>query len=245
MKCARWMVSGASDGGEQTQNMAYPEDSADPLLRKWVKDRENPILRHPPGIGAADFRDPSTAWKDVDGGWLMTVGAKRQETGVALLYKSADLKHWELQETALHSVAGTGMWECVDFYPVGLQTYTKYVLKASLDDTRHDHYALGSYNFWSKTFHPDDPTLDTGIGLRYDYGKFYASKSFFDPAQQRRILWGWVNESDSEAADISKGWSSVQVTFHLTLKTFRHRFQSRGDYVMFRDRQFRGMFLTM
>ena len=214
--------SGSSHGFEQTQNMAYPEDPSDPLLRRWVKDPENPILRHPPGIGIRDFRDPTTAWKDVDGHWLMTVGAKKQKTGLALLYKSMDLKHWELQENVLHSVPSTGMWECVDFYPVavqghhGLETYSdaptvKYVLKASLDDTRHDHYSLGSYDVWSKTFHPDDPTRDTGIGLRYDYGKFYASKSFFDPAQQRRILWGWANESDTEAADIAKGWSSVQV----------------------------------
>ncbi|KAG0567020.1 hypothetical protein KC19_7G104500 [Ceratodon purpureus] len=215
------IYTGASNAGEQTQNVAYPGDPSDPLLRRWVKDQENPILRSPPGINIKDFRDPTTAWKDVDGNWLMTVGAKKQKTGLALLYKSVDLKHWELQENVLHSVESTGMWECVDFFPVavqghhGLETYTaaptvKYVLKASLDDTRHDHYALGSYNVMSKTFHPDDPTRDTGIGLRYDYGKFYASKSFFDPAQQRRILWGWVNESDSEVADIAKGWSSVQ-----------------------------------
>ncbi|KAJ0030171.1 hypothetical protein Pint_12973 [Pistacia integerrima] len=44
----------------------------------------------------------------------------------------------------------------------------------------------------------------------YDYGKFYASKTFFDNVKNRRILWGWVNESDSIEDDIEKGWSGVQ-----------------------------------
>ncbi|KAG0610875.1 hypothetical protein M758_7G098700 [Ceratodon purpureus] len=215
------LYTGSSYSAEQTQNIAYPEDPSDPLLRKWVKDHDNPVLRHPRGIDYKDFRDPTTAWKDADGYWLMTVGAKMEKTGLALLYRSVDLKHWELQNNVLHAVLGTGMWECVDFYPVavqghhGLDSYiaaptVKYVLKASLDDDKHDYYALGSYDTVKKTFHPDDTARDTGIGLRYDYGKFYASKSFFDPEKQRRILWGWVNESDSLVADIAKGWASVQ-----------------------------------
>ncbi|TXG46444.1 hypothetical protein EZV62_028053 [Acer yangbiense] len=47
-------------------------------------------------------------------------------------------------------------------------------------------------------------------GLRYDYGKFYASKTFFDSDKNRRILWGWVNESSSVDDDIKKGWSGLQ-----------------------------------
>jgi len=46
-------------------------------------------------------------------------------------------------------------------------------------------------------------------------GKFYASKTFFDDKQQRRILWGWLNESDSSADDVAKGWSGIQVCDHL------------------------------
>lgn len=98
-------------------------------------------------------------------------------------------RHWEL----LHAFVGTGMWECVDFYPVpmhgrrGLETHTtaapavKYVLKTSLDegDNRHraDYYALGSYNTTNRTFRADDPARDTGIGLHYDSGKLFAYKT--------------------------------------------------------------------
>lgn len=27
---------------------------------------------------------------------------------------------------------------------------------------------------------------------RYDFGQFYASKTFYDPVKKRQILWGWV-----------------------------------------------------
>ncbi|KAH9713334.1 Beta-fructofuranosidase insoluble isoenzyme CWINV1 [Citrus sinensis] len=43
------------------------------------------------------------------------------------------------------------------------------------------------------------------LGLRYDYGKFYASRTFYDNAKHRRILLGWVNESSSKDDDIKKG----------------------------------------
>ena len=227
------VCTGSSAASEQTQNIAYPSDPSDPMLRKWVKDPENPIMRHPAGVGIKDFRDPTTAWKDEDGRWVLTVGAKMGTTGMALLYKSDDLKHWELQTNSLHAVPRTGMWECVDFYPIAnlgqaaLDSYlgsppSKYVLKVSLDDDRHDYFALGSYNRMSESFVPDDVTRDAGIGLRYDYGKFYASKTFFDPVKQRRILWGWVNESDSEANDIAKGWASLMVpTLSSAMPSFR------------------------
>lgn len=216
---------------EQSQNLAFPEDPSDPLLRKWKKVTDNPILVNPDNIRPQDFRDPTTAWLEKDGLWRVVVGAKKDnpdgsKDGISLLYKSSDFKHWEMEDKYLHEVAGTGMWECVDFYPVSVEgkaglnhsilraeSYVdgyKYVLKASLDDSRHDRYAIGTYSTETHTFTPDDPSQDTGIGPSYDYGKFYASKTFYDASTGRRILWGWVNESDSVQDDITKGWASVQ-----------------------------------
>lgn len=43
-----------------------------------------------------------------------------------------------------------------------------------------------------------------------DYGKFYASKSFFDSKSNRRVVFGWVNESSTQADDMKKGWSGLQ-----------------------------------
>jgi beta-fructofuranosidase len=87
----------------------------------------------------------------------------------------------------------------------------KHVLKISSNNLRHDYYSVGTYYFNNQTYEPDIKPLDTAIGLRYDYGDYYASKSFFDQHKRRRIVFGWVYESDSTQEDIAKGWSSIQV----------------------------------
>ncbi|TKY55419.1 Acid beta-fructofuranosidase [Spatholobus suberectus] len=175
----------------------------------------------PPGIGAKDFRDPTTAWLTSEGKWRITIGSKLNKTGIALVYDTEDFKTYELKEGLLRAVPGTGMWECVDFFPVskkaenGLDTsingaQVKHVMKVSLDDDRHDYYSIGTYDEKKVLFIPDDSKNDVGVGLRYDYGIFYASKTFYDQSKERRVLWGWIGESDSEYADVAKGWASVQ-----------------------------------
>lgn len=215
------LYTGSTNESVQVQNLAYPADHDDPLLLDWVKYSGNPVLVPPPGIGIKDFRDPTTAWYTSEGKWRITIGSKVGKTGIALIYDTVDFINFELQSQVLHSVPGTGMWECVDFYPVSMKgeneletsvngPEVKHVVKASLDDDRHDYYALGTYNEQNGTWYPDNPTIDVGIGLRYDYGLFYASKTFYDQNKGRRVLWGWIGESDSEAADVRKGWASLQ-----------------------------------
>ncbi|XP_071916706.1 acid beta-fructofuranosidase-like isoform X1 [Coffea arabica] len=215
------LYTGSTNATVQVQNLAYPADPSDPLLIEWVKYPGNPVLVPPPGIHFKDFRDPTTAWYTSEGKWRITIGSKVNKTGISLVYDTVDFKSYELLDGVLHGVPGTGMWECVDFYPVsrtdenGLDTSddgsaVKHVVKASLDDDRNDYYALGTYDGVRGKWIPDDPTLDVGIGLRYDYGNFYASKTFYDQEKRRRVLWGWITETDSEAADIAKGWASLQ-----------------------------------
>ncbi|KAG2573602.1 beta-fructofuranosidase 1-like [Panicum virgatum] len=221
------LYTGATTESVQVQNLAEPADPSDPLLREWVKSGANPILVPPPGIGLKDFRDPTTAWRvPNDTAWRVAIGSKdRSHAGLALVYRTADFVRYDPAPALMHAVPGTGMWECVDFYPVaaaageeinGLETSVppgpgvKHVVKASLDDDKHDYYAIGTYDAGADSWTPDDAASDVGIGLRYDYGKFYASKTFYDPVLRRRVLWGWVGETDSERADILKGWASVQ-----------------------------------
>lgn len=183
----------------------------------------------PDGYSSNQFRDPTTAWRGADEVWRLLVGANTGEggtIGTALLFKSTDFQTWNFS-LSLHSVAGTGMWECPDFYPVpvsgallGADTSThgptvKHVLKVSANDKLHDYYSVGTYVTENDTFLPESVNLDAGIGLRYDYGKFYASKSFYDQLKSRRVLYGWVNESDSQEAYVQKGWASVMVGVEL------------------------------
>ncbi|XP_057518645.1 acid beta-fructofuranosidase 2, vacuolar-like [Amaranthus tricolor] len=215
------LYTGSTNESVQVQNLAYPADLSDPLLQKWVKYTGNPVLVPPPGIDKLDFRDPTTAWLTSEGKWRLTIGSKVNKTGISLLYDTTDFKHYELLSNILHAVPGTGMWECVDFYPVskaepnGVDTsinnpLVKHVFKASMDDDRNDYYALGTYHEDTGTWVPDNAAIDVGYGLRYDYGRFYASKTFYDKEKKRRILWGWITEADSEAADVKKGWASLQ-----------------------------------
>jgi beta-fructofuranosidase len=216
------IYTGWSNTSTQTQNMALPADKTDPLLRQWVKVPQNPIAVAPPGFSSDKFRDPTTAWKGPDGEWRILVGSSEGEDnrdGTALLYKSKNFSTWQFSQP-LHSVNGTGMWECPDFFPVRLSGKlgvepsslgpgVKHVLKISSEDKKHDYYVVGNYSIETDTFVPDSPQLDAGLGLRYDYGKLYASKTFFDQFTNRRINFGWINESDSEEADVSKGWASI------------------------------------
>jgi len=205
-------------GMMEVQCLAVPTDPDDPLLRRWTKHPANPVLVHPPGIKDMDFRDPTTAWfDDSDSTWRTVIGSKddhhRGHAGIAMVYKTNDFLSFQRITGILHRVEGTGMWECMDFYPVGNNNSSSevlYVIKASMDDERHDYYALGRYDAAANTWTPLDPELDLGIGLRYDWGKLYASTSFYDPAKQRRVMLGYVGETDSRRADEAKGWASMQ-----------------------------------
>ncbi|KAI4310515.1 hypothetical protein MLD38_035489 [Melastoma candidum] len=65
--------------------------------------------------------------------------------------------------------------------------------------------------FYMRTpYLPDQGHVGGEGGLSYDYGKFYALKTFFDYEKNRLILWGWVNES-SRRHDIEKGWAGVWI----------------------------------
>ncbi|XP_019432908.1 PREDICTED: beta-fructofuranosidase, insoluble isoenzyme 1-like [Lupinus angustifolius] len=210
------------DKNTEVQCYAIPEDLSDPLLKKWIKPNAlNPIVIADRGVNGSAFRDPTTAWRSKDGHWRMLIGSKRKDTGIAYLYKSKDFIKWARAKHPIHSKSTTGMWECPDFFPVALKSKeglemgvhgnnVKHVLKNSLDMTRFEYYTLGTYFPKKDKYVPDNTSEDGWAGLRYDYGNFYASKSFFDPSKNRRILWGWANESDSKEDDVNKGWAGIQ-----------------------------------
>ncbi|GAU20730.1 hypothetical protein TSUD_231440 [Trifolium subterraneum] len=198
------LYTGATDALVQVQNLAYPADPSDPLLIDWIKYPKNPVLVPPPEIEVYDFRDPTTAWLTSQGKWRISIGSKINKTGIAFVYDTVDFKTFERIDGILRAVPKTGMWECVDFFPVstnldiGLDTSArgedvKYVMKVSLDDDRHDYYALGTYDENGADFIPDDTKNDVGTGL----------------SKERRVLWSWIGESDSEDADVAKGWASL------------------------------------
>ncbi|GLT25586.1 hypothetical protein SLA2020_007070 [Shorea laevis] len=182
---------------------------------------KNPLMSPIDDIDPKYFRDPTTAWKGPDGKWRVLVGNQMNGDGQALLYTSKDFVRWTRNMNPFHSSNNTLMWECPDFYPVsingkyGIDTYsqekfTKHVLKTSINLIFHDYYILGNYSSETDHFSVDANFKGDASDLRFDYGKIYASKTFFDSSKKRRILWGWVNESDTQSDDLKKGWSGLQ-----------------------------------
>ncbi|XP_031106024.1 beta-fructofuranosidase, insoluble isoenzyme CWINV1-like [Ipomoea triloba] len=216
------LYTGVDSRNRQVQNLAVPKNPSDPYLQEWVKSPRNPLIspNHYNKINATSFRDPTTAWRGPDGNWRILIGSKVERRGLAILYRSKDFVRWVQAKRPLHSAEGSGMWECPDFYPVstnptGLDTSLvgsriKHVLKISLDESKHDYYTIGTYDHARDKYIPDKGSVDNDSGLRYDYGKFYASKTFYDSLKRRRILWGWINESLIDTEYVKQGWSGVQ-----------------------------------
>nr|XP_043634575.1 beta-fructofuranosidase, soluble isoenzyme I-like [Erigeron canadensis] len=214
------LYTGNAEDFSQLQCKAVPVNTSDPLLVEWVKHEDNPILYTPPGIGLKDYRDPSTVWTGPDGRHRMIMGTKRGSTGMVLVYYTTDFTNYELSDEPLHSVPNTDMWECVDFYPVSLTNDSaldmaaygsgiKHVIKESWEGHGMDWYSIGTYDAKTDKWTPDNPELDVGIGYRCDYGRFFASKSLYDPLKKRRVTWGYVGESDSADQDLSRGWATI------------------------------------
>ncbi|KAL5757510.1 hypothetical protein ACOSP7_020121 [Xanthoceras sorbifolium] len=165
-------------------NLAMPKNLSDPYLTEWIKYQKNRVMAptSKKKINASSFRDPTTAWLGPDKMWRVLIGSR----------------HWTLSGKPLHSAEGIGMWECSDFFPVktdgnkGLDSSArgekvKHVLENNLDETKHDYYTIGTYDVVKDKYFLDKDMIEGDSGLRYDYGKFYASKTFFDSEKQRRF----------------------------------------------------------
>ena len=195
------------DKGE-LQCLAFPKNVSDPLLREWSKDPANPIIdHHPTGEVGGNFRDPTTAWRgdsvpplqqDQSDTWHFATGLSLASNSNApaiasvVLWSNPHLRpngsQWT-QDAILFQDSSelSRMFECPDFFKTGSNhTGDGYVLKVSCELLKMDYFRVGSYDKTTRTFIPSTQAA------RYDYGSWYASKSFYDPVSGRRILWGWI-----------------------------------------------------
>ncbi|KAI7744298.1 hypothetical protein M8C21_031076, partial [Ambrosia artemisiifolia] len=203
--------------GYQVQKYAIPTNHLDPFLREWIKPDDNPILK-PTSRNVSAFRNPTTAWFH-NGHWKMTVGSKRNQRGIAYLYKSRDFVKWTKAKHTLHDKKGKCKRECPDFYPISTQGSNIVETSTLMGGIKH---------VLKDKYYPDGNLVGGWAGLRYDYGNFYTSKTFFDPVKKRRILWGWANKSSSAIKDVVKGWAGIQWRIH-ELKSLRGDKLNKGD----------------
>jgi len=185
----------------ERQLVAVAADPDDPDLIKWKKIPENPVLHAPPERAkAVGWRDPAV-WKEHDT-WYMTIGCgEAGKGGIALLYSSKDIKHWNY----LHPLATakpnrnqdtsrpfSSMWECPDFF---LLKDKPFLLVAA-----GNRYFNGTYA---------DHRFEQQAEGRIDFGTAaYAQKTMVDE-HGRRIWWAWLHEKRSAEAQEAAGWAGV------------------------------------
>jgi beta-fructofuranosidase len=183
----------------ETQCLAEAEDAD---LRSWKKTPQPVITTPPAGLDVTGFRDPAL-WREGNN-WMLILGSGiRGKGGMILLYTSTDLRHWTYlhpliegppaQSTSVNPVDTGEMWECPDFFPLD----DKYVLLIStMGKVR---WMVGRYA--NQRFAPENEGV-------VDWGSYYAAKTMVN-ANGRRILWGWIPESRSDADLISAGWAGA------------------------------------
>ena len=166
-------------GNVQTQCLAISEDGI-----HFEKYTGNPLITVPEGIEQDSFRDPKV-WKH-DEKYYMVIGGSRNHRGLALIFESEDLYHWNYLNVLSESRGEWGfMWECPDFYPLG----DKYVLTFSPMGSG-DHtsvYLVGDFDYETGRF-------DSHVSGEMDWGfDYYAPQSIVTP-DGRRLVISWANE---------------------------------------------------
>jgi beta-fructofuranosidase len=190
-----------NDKLRETQMLATAEDDA---LLRWKKLPEPVIAAPPSGVAVTGFRDPCP-WREGDD-WYLGVGSgERGKGGCVLLYRSRDLRHWEYLhqlvegkpngKQAANPCDSGEMWECPDFFELN----GKYCLLYSTEGK-----VIWSTGEYDKREHRYTPQRQGVL----DHGAYYAPKSFLAP-DGRRILWGWIQETRSQAEYAAAGWAGA------------------------------------
>lgn len=155
-----------------------------PDLISWEKIAENPVMKlnlHG-NLKIHHWRDPF-AWKEGDW-WYAILGGQafHPKRGMALLYRSQDLIHWEFIHPLCEGDSQTGRgWECPLFFPCPSQTQVKHMLVVS--PFNKVIYALGSYT--NHQFQPDSWHV-------LDYGKCFYAPNTLETKEGYRVMIGWI-----------------------------------------------------
>ncbi len=204
--------AGSEHGGTQAQSLAYSTDAG----MTWRKYEANPVLTR----NSANFRDPKVfRYEGAQGPCWIMVAVEALEQKV-VFYRSKDLKSWDFLSDFGPANADAGEWECPDIFPLpvdGDPDNTKWVLIVNINPGAVAGGSGGQYfigQFDGVRFLPDAGSLAAPAGLSklpdpetaaaamqqclwLDWGRdCYASVSFSDAPDGRRIIIGWMNNWD-------------------------------------------------
>jgi len=158
--------------------IAYSNDRG----RTFTEYEGNPVVKH-------SGRDPKIIWHEPTKKWVMAVFDQRKKGRGIAFHTSPDLKKWQFASRI------DGYFECPEIFelPVdppsspgdsgvagGDAKNTRWVIYAA--DAK---YAVGKFD--GKVFSPEHQGKH-----RVHYGHYYASQTFSDPPDGRRIQIGWA-----------------------------------------------------
>ncbi|MNO32667.1 Levanase precursor [compost metagenome] len=194
--------------GNQRIGLAYSKDQG----RTWEYAKDRPMVIENPGKngddpGGWDFRDPKVIRDDENNRWVMVVSGGDH----IRFFTSTNLLDWTLTDNwGYGDYVRGGVWECPDLFPLTVQgtLQKKWVLMISTGANpatggSDSEYFVGSLTAEGK-FVNDNPA---GKVLRTDFGKeYYASMSFSDMTDGRRVMLAWMSNWDYPFAFPTSGW---------------------------------------
>ncbi|MBD8068721.1 GH32 C-terminal domain-containing protein [Bacillus sp. PS06] len=197
--------------GNQRIGLAYSTDQG----RTWNYSTEHPMVIENPGKngddpGGWDFRDPKVVRDEANNRWVMVVSGGDH----IRFFTSTNLIDWKLTDRFGYGdyVRG-GVWECPDLFELQVEgtDEKKWVLMISTGANQKTQgsdaeYFIGELTSEGK-FINDNKVGDV---LRTDYGKeFYASMSFANMPDDRRVMLAWMTNWDYPFAFPTNGWKGV------------------------------------
>jgi levanase len=194
--------------GNQRIGLAYSTDQG----RTWKYSTEHPIVIENPGKngddpGSWDFRDPKVVRDEANNRWVMVVSGGDH----IRFFTSTNLIDWTLTDNFGYGdyVRG-GVWECPDLFELQVDGTgeKKWVLMISTGANPKTQGSDAEYFIGHLTadgkFVNDNAA---GKVLKTDYGKeFYASMSFANMPDNRRVMMAWMTNWDYPFAFPTTGW---------------------------------------
>ncbi|MDR2747971.1 MAG: glycoside hydrolase family 32 protein [Treponema sp.] len=178
----------------ETQCLAFSRDGI-----YFTKYEKNPVIGAAPEGFSEEFRDPKVFRRGEY--WYIVVGCARENRGGVLLYRSKDLRQWDLAGRLCESDGEQGiMWECPNFFELG----GGWVLLVSPIDMAKARcvFITGEMDF-------EKPAFVQKQWRKADYGlDFYAPQVFTDE-KGRRILFGWMDMWKGEFPTRKDGWAGA------------------------------------
>ena len=194
--------------GNQRIGLAYSTDQG----RTWNYSTEHPIVIENPGKngddpGGWDFRDPKVVRDEANNRWVMVVSGGDH----IRFFTSTNLIDWTLTDNFGYGdyVRG-GVWECPDLFELQVDGTgeKKWVLMISTGANPKTQGSDAEYFIGHLTADGKFVNDNTaGKVLKTDYGKeFYASMSFANMPDNRRVMMAWMTNWDYPFAFPTTGW---------------------------------------